>query len=91
MPPGAWASSVSAVPIKNCGAASTENVTLAPFEMAISIGFLADIRTHSLFLCFTQFPKRMQTARHAISEGESISSQVLHTKSRSNSVSLPQA
>ena len=56
MPPGAWASSVSAVPIKNCGAASTENVKLAPFEMVISIGF-----------------------------------EVLHTKSRSNSVSLPQA
>ena len=38
MPPGAWASSVSAVSIKNCGAASTENVKLAPFEMVISIG-----------------------------------------------------
>ena len=55
MPPGAWASSVSAVSIKNCGAASTENVKLAPFEMVISIGYSADMRTHTLFLFLHSF------------------------------------
>ena len=52
MPPGAWASSVSAVSIKNCGAASTENVKLAPFEMVISIGWVAWL-TYAHTLCFS--------------------------------------
>jgi hypothetical protein len=57
MLPVAWASSVSEVDIKNCGAASTENFKLAHFEMVLSIGFLSDTRTHSLFRCYTQFAK----------------------------------
>jgi 6,7-dimethyl-8-ribityllumazine synthase len=70
----------------------TENVKLAHFGMVINIGCISDgSTTHYLFLCCTQCSQlqRMQTAWHAIREGQSISSQILHTKSRSNSV--PQA